>query len=76
MTEQSQPVATVTSQSEQVALGPQGTAEAGVRVYFTTAKGVKGSVWLSKAQFNEGAVQDAIREQAGLLDRIQGASVY
>lgn len=69
------PVATITTQTETTDVGPDGKLTAGYRVGFQTAKGVNGTVFVPKATFEAPAVLAAVREQAVILDSLQGAPV-
>jgi hypothetical protein len=68
-------VATITSQVETFDVTDRGTAEAGTRVYFTTAKGNRGSVFVPRDAFTTDNVFAAVKERAQQMDAIHGAVV-
>lgn len=69
------PVATINKQMEAVGNSSTGVAVAGVRVYFTTAKGVTGYVFVPKDEYNDANVRNAVRERAMTLDALQDSEV-
>lgn len=61
----------VTGQQQVMEPGPGGTVQHGVRIYFTTAKGVQSSVFLADAAYNPANVKAAIAPKAYQLDQVQ-----
>lgn len=75
MASSSQSVAKITGQSLGFDITGRGTAEEGWWVYFTTAKGAPGKVFLRKADYTPDAVFAAVRDQAAKLDAVHAADV-
>lgn len=50
----------VTAQQETVDLGPDGRATQGIKVLFTTTRGIHGSVFVPRAHYNPANVRAAI----------------
>lgn len=65
---------TVTSQQQSQWIGPNNQAVRGVEVFFTTGKGVAGSVRIPESQYSPINVRAAIAAQAAQLDEVQGLS--
>lgn len=59
------------SQVEELGVMPNGQTAQGYRVYFTTEKGVRGSVFVPKAGYSVANVQAAVLQHAYELDQVQ-----
>lgn len=62
----------VTSQQETSRTTPQGQFLRGVNVYFTTAAGVSGSVFVSDSEYNAQSVRALIAARVAQLEAVQG----
>lgn len=60
----------VVSQEQVTDLDPRGRPVLGMRIHFTTASNVNGSVFLSMQDYNQDNVRAAIAAQAGLIDSV------
>lgn len=65
---------TVTAQQETSEVGPSGRVESGYRIAFTTAKGVQGTVFVARSQYNPDNVRAQLAAHAAELDQVQGMS--
>lgn len=65
----------ITGQVQVTELGPNRTTVPGIRVYFRTAKGQDGSVFISEAQYTEANALAQARSAANLIDALHGASI-
>jgi hypothetical protein len=74
-TEAPKPVATIGNPSETVGLDTSGKAVEGLRVPFTTAKGIEGFVFLPGRRVHHEAIVAAVRERAVALDSVAGHEV-
>jgi hypothetical protein len=68
-------VATIGNPTETVGLDPSGKATEGLRVPFTTAKGIAGTVFLPGVHINHERIVQAVRERALALDAVAGHEV-
>lgn len=71
----SAPLATITSQTESMEMGPDGQIVGGYRVGFRTAKGVAATVFVPKTGYSAQLALAAVKEAATTLDAVQGATV-
>jgi hypothetical protein len=62
----------VTSQQETLDLGADGRAIQGVRIFYLTAKGNHGSVFIPKARYSLDNVKAAVASAAAQMDQIHG----
>ena len=65
----------ITGQQQVTELGPNRTTVAGVRIYFKTAKGQEGSVFLPESQYSTANAIAAARAAANALDEVFGAGI-
>lgn len=68
-------VAEITDQIPKTEADPTGQFVRGYRVYFRTAGGQTGSVFVSEAQYTVANVIAAVADIAGRMGQIQGARV-
>jgi hypothetical protein len=61
---------TVTSQREDVNLGPNNALAKGVQVTFTTASGITGSVFIPDADYRPDVVRARIAERAAAMEAV------
>lgn len=60
----------VTGQKEDFQTDSNGRPTNGVLVYFRTAQGHNGSVFVPLAEYNAGRVQQLIRQKAAVMDQV------
>jgi hypothetical protein len=60
----------VVSQQETMGLDPMGRAVEGIKVYFQTERGLSGSVFVPKADYNLLNVKAAIQDAVGMLHTV------
>lgn len=59
-------------QQETVGLGPDGRAAEGVKVGYTTGKGLHGSVFIPKDRYNPANVAAQVAAAAAQMDEVHG----
>ena len=60
----------VTQQAQEFGIGPDNRATDGYRVYFTTAAGNNGNVFIPRATYNLEAVRVAVGQAAAQMDSV------
>lgn len=66
---------TITDQVQTTEVYAGGRPVPGVRVYFTTGKGAKSSVFIPEAQYAAPNVIATVRAAANEIDQVHGASI-
>lgn len=66
---------TITDQVRTLEVGANGQAVAGIRVYFKTAKGQLGSVFVEESRYSSSAAIAAARAMANELDGAHGQTI-
>ena len=64
----------VTSQTPTTALGPDGKAQTGMRVHFTTGKGVSADVFVPWADYTPDGVRALVAARVALIDSVHTLS--
>jgi hypothetical protein len=60
----------VTNQTPATALGPDAKAQTGMRVYFTTGKGVSADVFVPWADYTPDKVRELVAARVALIDSV------
>ena len=65
----------ITGQVQVTELGPNRTTVPGIRVYFRTAKGQDGSVFVPESQYTQDNALAQARAAANLIDALHNAAI-
>jgi len=67
--------AKITAMSHRVIIKPPGVPFHVVEVFYTSAKGVEGSVVIPKEEFTEEKAKELVKREAAIADKLIGSEV-